>query len=165
MRKRGVRTLVLGVTTGLAVVALPAQAMAGSSSTVEHFQIAIDSPTGGPVLAYGLFNAQGLDREHPTTTRTGFSTFEFRDGNITVKHTDDPGGTTTLDRKTCVAHIAATGDYVFKGGTGAYQKIDGHGDYTVDGTAVFAHTATGCGRQPIGEILLVDASGPASFDS
>jgi hypothetical protein len=153
----------LGAATVLAVVGLPGQAMAASTAGTEHFTIVLSSPSGGPVLAYGAFNAQGSDVEGPVIGRTGTSSFQFPTGTIAVRHTDDPGGTSTFNPKTCVAHFTGTGDYVLTGGTGAYKGIDGHGEYTVRGTQIGAHTATGCSTQPIGALIIVHVSGPVSF--
>jgi hypothetical protein len=157
--------LALSAATVLAVMGLPGQAMAASTAGTEHFTIVLSSPSRGPVLAYGAFNAKGTDVEGRKTGATGTSSFQFANGNIAVRHTDDPGGTFTFNPKTCVGHFTGTGDYVLTGGTGAYKGIDGHGEYTVSGTQIGAHTANGCSKQPIGGLTIVHASGWVSSDS
>jgi hypothetical protein len=82
-----------------------------------------------------------------------------------ISHTDDRGGTSTFNNKSCVGRITASGDYVITGGTGAYDGVTGHGEYTVSGTVITAKTSSGCGKSVLGELLFVQGSGPITLGS
>jgi len=142
---------------------LPGRAVAETAGGTEHFTIVTTGGSGGPALASGVFNAAGTDVPHGNTK----DTFKFPKGNVNVTHTADPGHTFHLNSDTCVGHFTETGDYHLTGGTGAYSGIEGHGDYALNGTLVFAHTAGThpCSRQPIGQLIIVNAQGPVSFDN
>jgi len=129
---------------------------------MEHITIVQTTATGGSVLASGAFNAAGANVSHGNTS----DTFKFSKGNINVSHTPDPGGTSNFNVHTCVGHFTQTGDYHLTGGTGVYSGIEGHGTYSLNGTLIFAHTAGAhpCSRQPIGQLVIVHAQGPVSFD-
>ncbi len=164
MNRFRLSALALGAAaTMLGVAGQPAQAMAASTTGTEHFIIVIDGSGPGPVQAFGLFNAQGSDIERQSSSSTGTSTFVFSNGKVKVQHTDNPGGTQTFNKKTCEGRITASGNFATTGGTGAYAGISGHGTYGVIGTLITAHTASGCGKTPIGEILIVRATGTISL--
>jgi hypothetical protein len=157
-------TLALGAVTVLTMAGLPGRAVAETAGGMEHITIVATNGGGGPVLAGGAFNAAGTDVPHGNTT----DTFKFPKGNINVTHTNDPGGTFQLNRQTCIGHFTQAGDYHLTGGTGAYSGIEGHGTFALNGTLIFAHTpgsAHPCSRQPIGQLIVVHAQGPVSFDS
>ena len=159
MNRFRVGALAVAAATVLAVAGLPGQAWAQSAGGWEHFTIAQSAPNVAPVLAYGAFNAAGQNVDHATNT----GTFHFANGTINVTHPSDPGGTFSFNPVTCVGHFTATGDYTITGGTGAYIGIRGHGEYTVKGAIVSAHTTHGCGQQ-IGQLVIINAQGPVSFD-
>jgi hypothetical protein len=165
MKKVQLGALVLGAAGAVGIVGLPAQAMAASSTGFERFTLVISSTGPGPVQEHGAFNAQGTDVEHQSSGRTGSSTFRFPNGNLMISHTDDRGGTSTFNNKSCVGRITASGDYVITGGTGAYDGVTGHGEYTVSGTVITAKTSSGCGKSVLGELLFVQGSGPITLGS
>ena len=162
MNRFRVGAAAFGAVTVLAVAGMPGQALAQSAGGFEHFTITQSSPSGGPVLAYGAFNASGTDVEHGTNPSMGTGTFHFPNGTVNASHTSDPGGTFHFNPVTCVGHFTGTGDYTLTGGTGAYRGIRGHGEFTLNGTAISAHTAHGCGQQ-IGQLVIVKAQGAVSF--
>ena len=163
MNRFRVGVAAFGAVTVLAVAGMPGQASAQAGG-FEHFTITQSSPNGGPVLAYGAFNASGIDVEHGTNPSMGTGTFHFPNGTVNASHTSDPGGTMNFNPVTCVGHFTGTGDYTITGGTGAYWGIRGHGEYTLNGTVIAAHTAHGCGQQ-IGQLVIVQAQGGVSFDT
>jgi len=156
--------MVMIAVTTLALAEMPATATAATTTSTEHFTLVGNGDTG-TVLAYGAFNAQGTNTKVHKTGRTGEGVLKFPQGSIAVIHTDDRGTTTKFDKQTCSAQSRATGDFLMKNGTGAYRGITGHGEYTTQVTAIFAHTATGCGNAVIGQLVITEANGPVSLPS
>jgi hypothetical protein len=158
MKRWRIGALAAGAVALVAALGMPATALAETTTGQEHFTIVLTHPNSGPVDATGAFNARGRDTEGTTT-----STFVFHKGTIDVTHIDDPGGSQRFNPATCVATFRGTGDYTLTGGTGAFNGITGHGEYSFHGTLGFAHTKTGCGDNQISGVTIIEAHGPLSF--
>ncbi len=119
-----------------------------------------------PVKAYGVVRTKGtLSLGGPTN---GTSSFDFRAGKLTVKHTQTSGGTQpSLNPKTCVASQTEGGVYTVVGGTGRFYGAKGHGKYKVYFAIVFPRLKNGkCNTsqsaQPISGKISFLAYGPLS---
>jgi hypothetical protein len=81
-----------------------------------------------PVRAHGVVNTRGtVALSGPST---GTTTFDYRAGDLTVKHTQTSGGSQpTLNPKTCVDSLYEAGVYTVLSGTGKFSGATGHGWY------------------------------------
>ena len=81
-----------------------------------------------PVRAHGVVNTKGtISLSGPST---GTSSFDFRAGKLTVKHTQTSGSSQpTLNPKTCVYSQSEGGVYTVLGGTGKFRDATGHGRF------------------------------------
>jgi hypothetical protein len=84
-----------------------------------------------PVRAHGVVNTKGTIALNGPST--GTSSFDFRAGQLTVKHTQTSGGSQpVLNPKTCVDSLTQGGVYTVLGGTGKFHDATGHGWYRLD---------------------------------
>jgi hypothetical protein len=81
-----------------------------------------------PVRAHGVVNTTGtIALSGPST---GTSSFDFRAGELTVRHTQTSGGSQpVLNPRTCVDGLTQGGVYTVLGGTGRFHDATGHGRY------------------------------------
>jgi hypothetical protein len=119
-----------------------------------------------PVKAYGVVRTKGtLSLGGPTN---GTSSFVFRAGKLTVKHTQTSGGSQpTVNPKTCVASQTEGGVYTVVGGTGRFHGAQGHGKFKVYFAIVFPRLKNGkCNTsqsaQPVSGKISFLAYGPLS---
>jgi hypothetical protein len=119
-----------------------------------------------PVKAYGVVHTKGtIALSGPNN---GTSSFDFRAGKLTVKHTQTSGSTEpTFNSKTCVASQVQGGVYTVVGGTGKFYGATGHGRFKTDFTIRFPRLKNGkCNMsqsaQPISGKISFLAYGPLS---
>ena len=119
-----------------------------------------------PVKAHGVVRTKGtLSLGGPTN---GKSSFDFRAGKLTVKHTQTSGATQpSVNLKTCVASQTQGGVYTVTGGTGGFSGAKGHGKYKIYFAIVFPRLKNGkCNTsqsaQPISGKISFLAYGPLS---
>jgi hypothetical protein len=81
-----------------------------------------------PVKAHGVVDTRGtIALSGPNN---GTSSFDFRAGTLTVKHTQTSGGSEpTFNPRTCVDSEFQGGVYTVVGGTGKFRDATGHGWY------------------------------------
>jgi hypothetical protein len=144
--------------SGLTAAASAAPAAPAVSGTV-HFQEMTTSATArrSPVIATGAFTAGGTD----IVTGNLTDTFRFPGGTFKVTHKNGHGSQ-SINPKTCLFRLRATGTYKLSDGTGRYAGISGHGRFVVTDLAVGPKGANGkCERVPpkINE-QEIQASGP-----
>jgi uncharacterized Zn-binding protein involved in type VI secretion len=130
--------MITGAGAASAATGSPASPHAAVTGT-EHFQLVSSSVTsnGGPVAAYGVFNASGAQ----VPISNSKDTFKFPSGSFVVKHT----ATRTrqhFSKRTCAGTVHQRGIYKISKGTGAYAGISGHGRYRLRVLLVARHTAT-----------------------
>jgi hypothetical protein len=81
-----------------------------------------------PVRAHGVVNSKGTFALSGPST--GTTTFYYRAGDLTVKHTQTSGGSEpTLNPKTCVDSLYQAGVYTVVSGTKEFSGATGHGWY------------------------------------
>ena len=119
-----------------------------------------------PVKAFGVVRTKGtLSLGVPTN---GTSSFDFRAGKLTVKHTQTSGGSQpSVNPKTCVASQTEGGVYTVIGGTGRFYGATGHGKFKVYFAIVFPRLKNGkCNTsqsaQPVSGKISFLAYGPLS---
>ncbi len=119
-----------------------------------------------PVRAFGVVRTKGtISLGGPSN---GTSSFDFRAGKLTVKHTQTSGSTQpSLNPKTCVASASEGGVYTVLGGTGKFYGAKGHGKFEVYFAIKFPRLKNGkCNSsqsaQPISGKLSFLAYGPLS---
>lgn len=103
------------------------------------------------VYAVGPITGVAVDTELSATR----DEFAFADGTVTVEHTarhEDE----QFDPSTCQIHFFETGTYRVVGGTGAYEGVRGHGNYTVRGGASDACDEN---APPSSFVAIIDAEG------
>ncbi|HUA40480.1 MAG TPA: hypothetical protein VMA32_02865 [Streptosporangiaceae bacterium] len=149
--------------SGLAAASAAPAGRAAPSGT-EHFQLISASATAtkGPVIAYGLFGAAGIDH-----MGNNVDTFAFKGGTFKVRHSQGTG-TPHLNPQTCVFTIHVHGTYKIFGGTGTYAGISGHGHYVYSQLAITKRKANGsCNTSqnalPAAVQQIIQASGPVKL--
>src|SRR6266536_388719 len=133
----------------------PASAHRAVTGT-EHFQAVSTSLTSSrsKVVAYGVFNASGVD----------IATSKFRRGKFRVTH-HATHSRQHFSTTTCAGTFRERGTYKLSHGTGKYAGISGHGRYRLRGLIVARHTAHGCSRRPIAIQVIIRAHGPVTLPS
>ena len=141
-----------------AAVSHPASPHAAISGT-QHFQIVSASLSGtrSRVVAYGVFNASGIDRSISNTR----DTFTFPGGSFRVTH-KVTHNRQHFSKATCAGVVHQRGTYKLSKGTGRYAGISGHGRFRVRVLLVTRHTSSGCGNRPIAIQTVIRARGPVS---
>jgi hypothetical protein len=126
----------------------------------EHFQAVSTSLTSSrsKVVAYGVFNASGVD----IATSNTRDTFKFPGGKFRVRH-HATRSRQHFSTRTCAGTVRERGTYKLSHGTGKYAGISGHGRYRLRGLIVARHTAHGCSRRPIAIQVIIRAHGPVTL--
>jgi hypothetical protein len=142
-----------------AAITHPASAHRAVTGT-EHFQIVSTSLTSSrsKVVAYGVFNASGVD----IATSNTRDTFKFPGGKFRVTH-HATRSRQHFSTRTCAGTFRERGTYKISHGTGKYAGISGHGRYRLRGLIVARHTAHGCSRRPIAIQVIIRAHGPVTL--
>ena len=137
----------------------PASAHRAVTGT-EHFQAVSTSLTSSrsKVVAYGVFNASGVD----IATSNTRDTFKFPGGKFRVTH-HATRSRQHFNTTTCAGTFRERGVYRPSHGTGRYAGISGHGRYRLRGLIVARHTAHGCSRRPIAIQVIIRAHGPVTL--
>ncbi len=137
----------------------PASAHRAVTGT-EHFQAVSTSLTSSrsKVVAYGVFNASGVD----IATSNTRDTFKFPGGKFRVTH-HATRSRQHFNTTTCAGTFRERGVYRLSHGTGRYAGISGHGRYRLRGLIVARHTAHGCSRRPIAIQVIIRAHGPVTL--
>jgi len=137
----------------------PASAHRAVTGT-EHFQAVSTSLTSSrsKVVAYGVFNASGVD----IATSNTRDTFKFPGGKFRVTH-HATRSRQHFNTTTCAGTFRERGTYRLSHGTGRYAGISGHGRYRLRGLIVARHTAHGCSRRPIAIQVIIRAHGPVTL--
>ena len=137
----------------------PASAHRAVTGT-EHFQAVSTSLTSSrsKVVAYGVFNASGVD----IATSNTRDTFKFPGGKFRVTH-HATRSRQHFNTTTCAGTFRERGRYKISHGTGRYAGISGHGRYRLRGLIVARHTAHGCSRRPIAIQVIIRAHGPVTL--
>jgi hypothetical protein len=140
-------------------IAHPASSHRAVTGT-EHFQIVSTSLTSNrsKVVAYGVFNASGVD----IATSNTRDTFKFPGGKFRVRH-HATRSRQHFSTRTCAGTFRERGTYKLSHGTGKYAGISGHGRYRLRGLIVARHTAHGCSRRPIAIQVIIRAHGPVTL--
>ncbi len=127
---------------------------------IEHFQAVSTSLTSSrsKVVAYGVFNASGVD----IATSNTRDTFKFPGGKFRVRH-HATRSRQHFSTRTCAGTFRERGTYRLSHGTGKYAGISGHGRYRLRGLIVARHTAHGCSRRPIAIQVIIRAHGPVTL--
>ena len=126
------RTVALLAGAGIAALSATATAVAATSTSsgIEHWTV----ESTNPVSAAAVLIARG-----PLTVG---GTINLQTGHVKL-----PGGTLTLSHKqswgsqgenprTCLATVTSSGTYTVTGGTGPYQRVQGHGTYSLTAYAI-----------------------------
>jgi hypothetical protein len=126
----------------------------------EHFQAVSTSLTSNrsKVVAYGVFNASGVD----ISTSNTRDTFKFPGGKFRVTH-KVTHSRQHFNTSTCAGTAHQRGTYKISHGTGKYAGISGHGRFRVRALIVARHTAHGCSRRPIAIQVIIRAHGPVTL--
>jgi hypothetical protein len=157
-------TMITGAGVVAASPARPASAAHPASSHrvtgIEHFQAVSTSlaSNGSKVVAYGVFNAAGVDISI-TNTR---DRFKFPGGSFRVTH-KATSSHQHFNTRTCAGTFRERGHYKLSHGRGKYAGISGHGHYRLRGLIVARHTAHGCSRRPIAIQVIIRAHGPVTL--
>lgn len=153
------RTAALLATTGIAVLAvLGATAAAASSapSGTEHWLAENTNPESntatlivrGPLTNGGTINLQ-----------TGH--VKLVGGTLNVSHRA-LHSVETVNARTCLGTVTASGTYKITGGTGAFRHVTGHGRYSVLVYSFFKRVKGKCAEDvvPYASTVLFTATGP-----
>jgi len=128
--------LAMALTVGTAASASAAPAPCRHSGTevttgfTNNVADILSNATVLPVRAHGVVNSKGtVTLSGPAN---GTTTFYYRAGDLTVKHTQTSGSSQpTLNPKTCVFSQPNGGVYTILSGTGKFSGATGHGWYKI----------------------------------
>jgi len=152
------RTAAMLAAAGVAALAITAKAVAATAmpSGIEHWTV----ESTNPVSATAVLIARG-----PLTVG---GTINLQTGHVKL-----PGGTLTLSHKqswgtqgenprTCLATVTSSGTYKVTGGTGRYQRVHGHGTYSLTAYAIVKKVKGKCATNvvPYAQTELLTATGP-----
>jgi hypothetical protein len=151
--------MITGAGVASATTGHPASPHAAVTGT-QHFQLVSNSLSGNKnkVVAYGVFNARGID----VATSNTRDTFKFRGGSFRVRH-KVTHSRQHFSKRTCAGTQRQRGTYKLSHGTGKYAGISGHGHFTVRVLIVARHTSHGCSSKPIAIQTIIQAHGPVSL--
>jgi hypothetical protein len=114
-------------------------------------QTSVEDDASRTLYAVGPITGVGVDTELSATR----DEIAFADGTVTIEHTtrheDDD-----FDPSTCRLSFSENGTYRIVGGTGAYEGVDGHGNYTLRAGATDACDESG---PPSNFVAIIDAEG------
>jgi hypothetical protein len=74
-----------------------------------------------------------------------YSRYEFGDGTLSVRNTPAQVDV-SLNPRSCVGHVEASGTWEVLGGTGAYAGAEGSGTLTLSGRLFLAREPQGCSQ-------------------
>jgi hypothetical protein len=152
------RTAALLPAAAIAALAITATAVAATSAPpgIEHWTV----ESTNPVSATAVLIARG-----PLTVGGTI--------NLLTGHVRLPGGTLTLSHKqswgtqgenprTCLATLTSSGTYNVTGGTGPYERVQGHGTYKLTAYAIVKKVNGKCATKviPYAQTELLTATGP-----
>ena len=152
------RTAAMLAAAGVTALAITAKAAAATAtpSGIEHWT----AESTNPVSATAVLIARG-----PLTVG---GTINLQTGHVKL-----PGGTLTLSHKqswgtqgenprTCLATVTSSGTYKVTGGTGRYQRVHGHGTYSLTAYAIVKKVKGKCATNvvPYAQTELLTATGP-----
>lgn len=151
--------MITGAGVASAAAGHPASAHAAVTGT-EHFQAVGTSLSGNKnkVVAYGVFNASGIDR----VVSNRKDIFAFPSGRFLVTH-KATRHRQHFSKATCSGTVFQRGVYSLSRGRGTYAGISGHGRFTVHVLIVARHTAHGCSKKPIAAQTIIRAQGPVTL--
>lgn len=146
--------------TGVASAAASHPASAHGATGTQHFQAVGTSLSGNrnKVVAYGVFNASGIDR----AISNHKDVFAFPGGSFLVTH-KPTRNRQHFSKVTCSGTFFQRGVYALSRGRGKYAGISGHGIYRLHGLLVARHTAHGCSKKPIAVQTIIQAQGPVTL--
>ncbi len=152
-------TMITGAGVASASPTHPATAHHAVTGT-QHFQLVSASLTGNKnkVVAYGVFNASGVD----IATSNTRDTFRFPGGSFRVRH-KVTHSRSHFSKRTCAGTQSQRGTYKISRGRGRYAGISGHGRFRVTVLIVARHTAHGCSNKPIALQTIIRARGPVTL--
>jgi hypothetical protein len=152
-------TMIAGAGAASAAAGHPGRADAAVTGT-EHFQLVSNSLSGNnnKVVAYGVFNASGIDR----VISNSKDVFTFPGGSFLVTH-KVTRNRQHFSKATCSGTVFQRGVYTLSRGRGKYAGIGGHGRFRVHVLLVTRHTAHGCSKKPIAVQTLIQAQGPVTL--
>lgn len=152
-------TMITGAGVASAAAGHPASAHVAATGT-EHFQAVGTSLSGNrnKVVAYGVFNASGIDRAISNRK----DVFAFPGGSFLVTH-KPTRNRQHFSKVTCSGTFFQRGVYALSRGRGKYAGISGHGRYRLHGLLVARHTAHGCSKRPIAVQTIIRAQGPVAL--
>jgi hypothetical protein len=152
-------TMITGAGVASASPTHPASSHRAVTGT-ENFQAVSTSLTSNrsKVVAYGVFNASGVD----ISTSSTRDTFKFPGGSFRVTHKVTHSHS-HFNTRTCAGTQNQRGIYKISRGRGKYAGISGHGRFTVSVLIVARHTAHGCSKKPIAIQVVLRAHGPVTL--
>jgi hypothetical protein len=106
-----------------------------------------DQPTFSRVVATGVITAVGTDvfLDSPEGDPASYSRYEFPDGTLSVRNTPQEEEL-TVNPRSCVGKLEASGTWEVLDGTGAYAGAVGSGTLTLSGRLFLAREPAGCSQ-------------------
>lgn len=116
---------------------------------------------GGPIVAFGSIHARG----HDTVLGPRRDRFEFRDGNLIVRHRPVRTPVERFDPVTCYFKFVEVGRWRVTRGTGDYADAAGRGRYRVVGEVISRRAQGECtdNRPPLEFYIKIRAVGSLSY--
>jgi hypothetical protein len=142
----------------LAVIGLTAASAAAGTRppATEHFEAMSTNPVSAvaTLIAHGPLTIGGT-----VNLETGRAV--LRGGTLTLAH-HQLHGSSTFNKRTCLATVTSSGTYRIAGGTGRYVHVRGHGRYRLTAYAIVAKVHGKCASDvvPYAQETLLTASGP-----
>jgi hypothetical protein len=156
------RKTIITITAAAAIAALAITVTATASTTTKTEKLSfIDTSNSSQVysvIATGAFTDGGS-----ILIKSG--SMPLSRGTIhSSSHFNGPPQATT-NNKTCLMTTHATGTYKLSSGTGAYQGINGSGNFTYSARQVYPRVAGKCSfsKTPVGSQQIITGSGPVSL--
>jgi hypothetical protein len=155
----------ISVAAMLSGAGLAAASASPASTPTLHFQQMSTSATSSKssFIATGAFTAGGVNVGGNGNNGTG--TVIFPGGTFKITHRT-VHSKATVNAKTCLFTLHATGTYKIHGGTGKYAGISGHGNFVASILVVSARNSKGkCAQAKVPAAFqqIIKASGPVSL--
>jgi hypothetical protein len=171
VRSRSRTLAIVGVLLG-ALLGIPSAGTARNADSADSatagvegrqvFRLISTNPSdegGGPIAAFGAIHAKG----HDTVLGPRRDRFEFRDGNLIIRHRPLRTPVERFDPVTCYFKFVEVGRWRVTRGTGDYADAAGRGRYRVVGEGIGRRAQGECTEKQLAFYVKIRAVGELRY--